>query len=326
MKFMIKPLAGQPVREGDTIVRYTGNSEPFLRGDVMYSERIGGTDENPIIKFATGLDADQIKFCNWFSEEQKVELEKLLEQYKPILETKFGVEALDSKNKYFWTKPEYYKIRIDNDTEGQVFDLKKPEQALLFFNIMGGAFLEVVAPNKTMAEVKGIPHYLVLETDVVDEVADDISVKTDAYVALRQLEKSEGGDALMYIAWCLQTETKGFGAYTRSTPKSELIKYHGEFIEGKLSKTKRNCPKDFVAYADKWLEGGLVKNKVMIEAYLKAADFYSYLNTNAENKYQLPSGVVLGATIEASVDSILKPRQAKDFEALRDVVESKGTE
>lgn len=335
MKFMIKSLAGRPEKEGDTFIRYTGNSEPFARGDEMGTTVIGslGIDPKtgvsiPKLKFKTGLDEDQVDFYGWFSPEQKVEHKKLIKEYRPIIAQYFGgKEVIDSTNGYFWfNDKERNRIKVTNDTLDKVFDMKNISHALLYFNVMGGAFLEVLAPTKTMSEERSIPHYIVIDTDFQDDIADDYISKGQAYALLMELEKIAEGDALLFLAWCLQSGNKSFGAYTRASNKSELIKYHSEFIEGKLSKTKRNCPKDFLNYAERWKEGGLVKNKLMMEAYLKAAEYYSYLNTNKENKYQLPSGTVIGNNMEDAVTNILKPKNVQDSDALRNFVEAKWKE
>lgn len=325
MKFMIKPNAGKPEKEGDAFIRYTGNAEPFSRTDEMKIKKVGVEPNGaPKLKYTTGLDEDQVKFYGWLTDEQKEEHLRLLREYKPIIaESQGGEDVIRSDNKYYWSSPERNIIRVVNETQNRIFDMSNPENAIVYFNIMAGAFLEVVAPTKQMAEDKQIPHYVLLESDVHDEVADDYSTKADAYMNLKIMDREEGGDALLFLAWVLQAKSKGFGAYTRSTPKTEILKYHGEFIEGKLSKTKRNCPKEFVQLTEKWKEGGLVREAIQIEAYLKAAEYYSYLNTNRENKYELPSGAVLGTTIEEAVETIRKPKNRKDLEALRTFVENK---
>lgn len=328
MKFMIKSVAGRPEKEGDTFIRYTGNSEPFGRGDEMASEKIGVLpDGTPKLRFRTGLEENQIQYMGWFSTEQKEEHKKLLREYRPKIANFFGGnEVIENTNRYFWYEDkERNRIKVTNDTLDKVFDMKNIPHALFYFNVMGGAFLEVIAPTKQMAEEKGIQHYLVIDTDFQDDVVDDYVTKANAYSLLTELDR-DGGDALLFLGWVLQSNTKGFGAYTRSSSKNELLKYHAEFIEGKLSKTKRNCPKDFITEATRWKEGGLLKNKLMMEAYLKAAEYYSYLNTNKENKYQLPSGTVLGNTILEAADTILKPKNVADSDALRNFVEAKWKE
>jgi hypothetical protein len=329
MKFMIKSVAGRPEKEGDTFIRYTGNAEPFARGDEMASEKIGVLpDGTSKLRFRTGLEENQIPYFGWLSEEQKNEHKKLLKEYRPKIANFFGGnEVIDPTNRYFWFEDkERNRIKVTNDTLDKVFDMKNIPHALFYFNVMGGAFLEVIAPTKQMAEEKGIQHYLVIDTDFQDDVVDDYVTKAEAFASMMELSKEAEGDALLYLAWVLQSNTKGFGAYTRSSSKSELIKYHAEFIEGKLSKTKRNCPKEFNEAYTRWKEGSLVKSKLMMEAYLKAAEYYAYLNTNKENKYQLPSGTIIGNTIAEATDTIMRPKQQADADALRNFVEAKWKE
>ena len=162
-----------------------------------------------------------------------------------------------------------------------------------------------------------------MESEENNSVADDYATKADAYVNLRDLKEDASGDALLYLAWVLQAKSQGFGGYTKATPKSELLKYHGQFIEGKLTKTKRNCPKEFVDLSNNWKEGGLLREAIQVEAYIKAGEFYSYVNTNREKKYELPSGLVLGVNIEEASETLRKPKNRKELDALRTFVENK---
>ncbi len=79
MRFLIRPLSDKPEKEGDVFIRYTGNSEPFARGDEMANTQVGvNADKSPIVKFRTGLDEDQIKFYGWFTKEEQEEYKKFL--------------------------------------------------------------------------------------------------------------------------------------------------------------------------------------------------------------------------------------------------------
>lgn len=331
MKFQIKSVAGKPKKEGDVFIRYEGISEPFRHSDSMGCSRIGvDKDGSAKLKFRTGLDEDQIDFYGWFNKEEKEQFREFLKNNRDLIVRNFGGEdVIDSTNKYFWLEDVDRNIfSIDNETLNIIYDTKNIEHCLLYINIIGGAFLELVAPTKEMAESPNtnLRYYVETESNFTDEDVDDYLTKAEAYSYLTELKDAEG-DSLLFLAWCLQSMTKSFGAYSRSSTKLELIKYHAEFIEGKLNKNaKKNTVKEFIDYSKKWKTGGLTREGLMVEAYLKAAEYYSYLNTNKDNKYELSSGLILGLNIEEACKKIRKPVNAEELQKLRDFVENKWKE
>lgn len=328
MKFQIKSVAGKPKKEGDVFIRYEGISEPFLHGDEMACTKVGvDKDGVPKLKFRTGLDEEQIQFYGWFNNDEKEAFKTFLKDNRERIVNAFGgEEVIDSTNRYFWLDDnDRNKFKIDNETLNIIYDTKNIEQCLLYINIAGGAFLQLVAPTKEMAESPrtDLRYYLEVESEFSDEEVNDYLTKAQAYSLLTELKDAEG-DSLLFLAWCLQSMTKTFGAYSRASSKLELIKYHAEFIEGKLNKNnKRNTIKDFIEYANKWKTGGLTRETIITEAYLKAAEYYSYLNTNKDNKYELSSGLILGLNIEEAIKKIRKPVNLQELEKLRDFVENK---
>lgn len=331
MKFQIKCVAGKPKKEGDVFIRYEGISEPFTHGDEMGCVKIGvDKDGTPKLKFRTGLDEDQVDFYGWFNTQEKAEFKEFLKNHREKIVRSFGGEdVVDSTNRYFWLDDvDRNRLKIDNETLNIVYDTNNLEHCLLYINIMGGAFLELVAPTKEMAESPrtGLRYYVEIESNFTDEDVDDYLTKAEAYSYLTELKDAEG-DSLLFLAWCLQSMAKSFGAYSRSSTKLELIKYHAEFIEGKLNKTgKKNTIKEFIEYSKKWKTGGLSREGLMVEAYLKAAEYYSYLNTNKDNKYELTSGLILGLNMEEAVKKIRKPVNTEELQKLRDFVENKWKE
>lgn len=324
IRFQIKNSAGKAEKEGDVIVRYSGTSEPFRR-TVERENRQIGVDANgkAKLKFVTGLDTKQVQFYKWFNPEEQAEVKKQIEDMTPLIQDRFGgQEIIDENNVYFWqTTPEIFKLQLSNENMDVFYDTKNPDHALLYLSIIGGAFMEVVAPTRDWADRHIIPHFLALETDTDYSENDDIT-RSDAHAALADLRKEEGTDALFILAWCMQYETKSFGGYLKSMPTKELINYHIKFIDGKLvSKRKRDTAKVFMDYYEKW-KAPQTRQKLMVEAYVKAGEYFAYINQR-EKKYTTSNGSVLGNTIDEAVTALLKPKMTIDLQELRDQVEKK---
>lgn len=326
-KFQIKSIMGTPTKEGDSIVRFSGLSETLNVGDVLASTQVV-RGASKIQKFKTGLEEDAVKFNNLISDSMKEEYIKQIREYKPILSEYYeGDEQIDSTNADFWKNPDIGRLKIVNSDLNKFYDTKNPRHALLYFNIMGGGYIDTIAPTRDLAEMNKVNFYIETENELQDELADDYVSKAKAFGLLTELASKADNEALLYLGWILHSNTKGFGSYNRSTSKTELFKMHGEFIEGKLvTKSKRACPIQFIETAEKWNDAKLGRPRLITESYLKAADRLAYLNTDKEGKYVLPSGLQLGLNYVESVDLLLKPKNTKDFEDLRDFVEKKWSE
>lgn len=328
IRFSIKDTSEKAEKEGDLIVRYSGLAEPFRRSSERQTTKVGVDGAgNPKIVFVTGLDEKKVPMYRWFSEEEKKELLKLIKEFKPgIIDAFGGVEVVDDKNQYFWgpENREVFKLFVTNETSEIFFDMERPAHALLYLSICAGAFIDVVAPNKEYAIRYQIPHYLSLETDEVSFDGEEDITRSDAHAALGKLRR-ETPEALLVLAWCLLFETTTFGGMNKATSPKDMINSFIKYIDGKLvTKRKRNCPKLFMQYAEKW-EKSQTRPSLYAEAYLKAGEYFALVNQR-EKKYTTASGTILGNTVSEAVDNLLKPKFSVDLEQLRDAVEAKWNE
>lgn len=329
MKFVIKNTQSKAEKEGDVLVRYSGVSEPFSR----HSERdvrVLDVDEkqNPIKwKFTTGLDEKQVPYYKWYSDEDKAELIKSIKTLRKTIEDYYGgADAVSPNNFYFWKKNvEVAKLSLTHADVDIFFDTDKPLHALLYLSIAAGAFMDLVAPTREWAERHQILHYMALEKEANDFQDEEDIKRSEAHAALGELRKDYGRDALYILAWCIQYETATFAAYSNSTPDKDLINYHIMFIDGKINtKRKRNCPRIFVEYAEKW-KGQKTRELLYVEAYVKAGEYYNYVSQR-DKKYVTSDGTILGNTVTEAVDNLVDPKFSVDFQKLRKQVEDKWNE
>lgn len=327
VRFVIKNTSAKADREGNLIVRYSGVSEPFNQKSERQVKKVGvDGGGNPRFVFTTGLDEDKVDLYHWYDEEEKKEVIEQIKEMKPRIAKAFGgIEILENNNVYFWRdNRDVYTVRVTNETSEMFFDTKNSSHALLYLSIIGGAFIDTIAPTKKYAEDKQVPHYLALESEAMDFNDEEEFSRNDAHYALAKM-KQESPEGLFYLGWVLQADTTSFGGYLKSTPMKTLVKYHIEFIDGKLqSKKKRNCPVLFLEYAKKW-EGQQTRDKVMTEAYVRAGEHYALINQR-EKKYVMSNGTVLGNTVAEAVANLHKSKFQQDYEILRDAVEKKWAE
>lgn len=327
IKFTIRNTPDKALREGDLIVRYSGIAEPFKRTSERETRRIGVDGAgNPKLEFTTGLDEDKVDFYHWYNDQEKKVIKKTLKELRPIIVKNFGGEdGLDSRNTFFWKDDRSVsRLTLTNEDIDVFYDTARPIHALLYLSIISGAFMDLVAPHKEWAERNQIPHYLALETESND-LSDEIEItRSDAHAALGYL-RHEQPEALYILAWCIQYDTNSFGAYNKSASNRDLVNYHIKYIDGKLqTKKKRNCPKTFIEYVDKW-KGQQTRPELYTEAYVKAGEYYSFIQQR-EKKYVTNDGTVLGNTITEAVENLHKPKFIQDYEKLRDLVEAKWAE
>lgn len=327
IRFAIKNTETKAEREGDTILRFSGVSEPFKRVSERFSSKIGkDAMGNPKVVYTTGLDEKKVKFFKWYNEEEQKVIVKQLKQLKPIITDFYGGDdVLSDTNSAFWGDTrDINRLSLTNEDMDVFYDTKNPAHALLYLSIISGAFMEMVAPTKDWAERNQIPHYLVLETDDIVEEEESVT-RSDAHAALSAFRKEGNHEALFIIAWCIQYDTSSFGAYLKTTPIRELNSYHTKYIDGKLqTKKKKNCPATFLSYAEKW-NGQQTRPSLYVEAYVKAGDYFSFLVKRNKN-FETLDGTVLGNTVDEAVATLLHPRNSVDFEKLRDLVEAKWKE
>lgn len=329
LKFVIKNTADKATKEGDLVVRYSGTGEPFNRHSDRDARTIETDEKGNAIKwrFATGLDEDQVEYYRWLSDEEKPVVVETIKSLKPSIVKFYGGERmLNPENAAFWQKRrDIGQLNITHENIDVFYDTSKPEHALLYLSIMSGAFLDTVAPNREWAESNQIPHYIALELEANDYSEEEDITRSDAHGELTLLRREFGKDALYILAWCLQYETSAFGAYNYSTSEKNLINYHIKYIDGKLQlKKKKNCPKTFLEYAEKWKKPQ-TRQLLYIEAYVKAGEYFNYI-TQREKKYVTSDGTILGNTIADAVKSLSSVKFKVDFDKLKEQVEAKWKE
>lgn len=329
IKFAIRNTADKAKKEGDSFVRFSGTAEPFDRA----CERAARATKHDAIgnptawNFVTGLDENLVEYYDWLSGDEKEFVKSTISELKPKIERYYGGKStLESQNDSFWKKRREISIlKVTNENIDVFYDTERPEHALLYLSILAGAFSDIVAPNREWAERYQLPHYLALEIEANDFGDEEDITRSDAHGELALLRKEFGKEALYILAWCLQYDTNAFGAYNYNTPEKDLINYHIKYIDGKLvSKKKRNMPKTFMDYAEKW-RGPQTRQLLMVEAYVKAGEYFNFI-TQREKKYVTSDGTILGNTINEAVTSLMKPKFKVDLENLRNQVEAKWKE
>lgn len=329
IKFAIRTVAEPAKKEGDSFVRYSGTGEPFNRDSERTSRTIETDREGNPTKwsFLTGLEEDQVEFYKWFTEEEKKIVMEAIQDLRPKIEKFYGGKNIIHPENYsFWKKRrDINKLKVTNENIDVFYDTARPEHALLYLSILGGAFSDIVAPNKDWADRLQIPHYLALEIETNDFGGDEDITRSDAHGELAMLRKEFGKDALYILAWCIQYDTNAFGAYSYQTSEKDLINYHIKYIDGKLqTKKKKNCPKTFLEYVTKW-RGAQTRPLLYAEAYVKAGEYFNYISQREKN-FVTSEGTVLGNTVAEAVTNLMKPKYKVDYETLRTQVEAKWKE
>lgn len=328
LKFAIRNTADKAKKEGDSFIRFSGTGEPFSRA-VERTSRVVETDgkgDPTKWRFATGLDSSKVEFYDWFTDAEKPVIAETITSLLPIIERFYGVTNLNPENYSFWKKrKDISELQVTHENIDVFFDTEKAEHALLYLSIVGGAFADIVAPNKEWAERNQIPHYLALEIETNDYGDEEDITRSDAHGELTNIRKEFGKDALYILAWCIQYDTNSFGAYNYSTTEKDLINYHIKYIDGKLQlKKKKNCPKTFMEYAEKW-RATQTRQLLYTEAFVKAGEYFNYINQR-EKKYVTSEGTILGNTIKEAVENLQKPKFRVDFDKLKESVEAKWKE
>jgi hypothetical protein len=329
IKFAIRNTASKAVKEGDSFIRFSGTGEPFSRHCERTSRAVESDNQGNPTKwtFTTGLDDNQVEFYKWYNEEEKSVVKKSINDLRPIIERFYGgANAINSENYSFWKRNrDVSHLNLAHENIDVFYDTEKPAHALLYLSIAGGAFSELVAPTKEWADRFQIPHYMAMEVEANNFGDEEDITRSDAHAALGELRKEFGKDAIYILAWCIQYDTNAFGAYNYSTAEKDLINYHIKFIDGKLqTKKKKNCPKTFIDYANKW-KGQQTRPLLYTEAYVKAGEYFNFINQR-EKKYVTSDGVILGSTIKEAVENLMKHKFNVDYEKLRDLVENKWKE
>ena len=329
IKFAIRNTADKAKKEGDTFIRYSGTAEPFDRSSQRDCKVIENDYQGNPTKwsFVTGLDEELVEYYKWFTDDEKEVVKDSIKNLKPKIEKWYGGSKMTNPENYsFWRKRrDIGTLRLSNGNIDVFYDTDSPEHALLYLSVVGGAFVDLVAPNRDWAERYQIPHYLALELETNEWGGEEDILRSDAHAELALLRKEFGKDALYILAWCLQYDTNAFGAYNYSTAEKDLINYHIKYIDGKLvTKKKRNMPKTFIEYVEKW-RAPQTRQLLYIEAYVKAGEYFNFISQR-EKKFVTSDGTILGNTVEEAVKSLMKPKFKIDLEALRKSVEDKWKE
>ena len=325
VRFQIKPTMAKAEMEGKEVINFSGESQPYRRKATRISEEIGlRPDGTKRLIYKTGLDPERVKYYWWFNEAEKEEIKKQLEESLPDIEHRYhGKEVIHEENVAFWKEQkEFYQVAIDEKTKSLFFDTKNPDHAILYFGILGGAFIDTIAPSRDFAIEKRIPHYIALEKDNDDEEFVDVSEKLKASANLFKLMEEGSEDALFILCWTALYNTKGFGSILKSMPKKDKATYLHMFIEGELvDKKKKLCAKTFNQYVERWNSPQL-RDKLYAEAYIKAGEQYALVVTK-DRKYETTWGTSLGNTIDEAVDKITQKRFANDLKQLMEEVGKK---
>lgn len=328
-RFSIRETPPKAQKEGEEIIKGSGISEPYRHSTERQTNKVGIDGAgNAIVRYVTGLDTDKVDLYRWLTTDEERELmRKQIDELRPLITKAYGGDkVVEETNKFFWGREnkEVNRILVHNATDQVFMDTKTPSHALLYLSIMAGAFMEVVAPTKDWAEAFQVPHYLALETDDNQFDGDEDITRSEAHAALISLQK-ESPEALMILSWCVLSDTTTFGGVNKATSQRELMTSLVKFIDGKLvSRKKRNCPKTFMDYAERWKKP-LTKNALYVEAYLRAGEHFALINQR-EKRYTTANGTALGNTVKEAVETLLKPKFQVDLEQLRDAVETKWTE
>lgn len=329
LKFAIRNTADRAKKEGDSFVRFSGTGEPFNRFCERTSQTIETDPQGSPTKwkFVTGIEEGDVDYYKWFTEEEKQVVKETIKNLRPNIAKFYGGESsLNPENYTFWKRrKDINNLVITHENIDIFYDTEKPEHALLYLSIIGGAFSDIVAPNRDWADMHQIPHYLALEIESNDYGEEEDITRSDAHGELALIRKEFGKDALYILAWCIQYDTNAFGAYNYSTAEKDLINYHIKFIDGKLqTKKKKNCPKTFLDYAGRW-RAPQTRQLLYTEAYVKAGEYFNFISQR-EKKYVTSDGTILGNTVAEAVANLQKPKFNVDFEKLREQVEAKWKE
>ncbi len=199
------------------------------------------------------------------------------------------------------------------------FDTKEPFHELLYWKIAGGGYADEIAPSHEAALEFGLPFYMTELEEEAERRTEDVSSKVKALSLLEKLSEKKSTEDMLWMAWMLHPSNMGF---TKATPKATLFNAHYEFIEGKLvKKAKKACSKQFIeAYQL------LTTNKTaaIAKALVNAGDYFGLVYTTKEGQLSTrKNNLLLGATPEEAVETLLRPINQSELELLRQDVEEK---
>lgn len=320
-RFMIKSMRPEEEKIGGNIKFGSGEQVPFKHSLVLHGRGVGETPKgDTILEYVTGLEETNIDYNIFFpKDEDKVALKKLQKEDRELLSKVYSKDELKPTNEFFWVKNGKGSFSVTNETLSTFFDTKNPEHALLYWKIVGGGYSDAIAPTYEHASQFALPFYLTEMEEEAERRSEDIGIKGKAYAALEDLSEKKSTEDMLWIAWSLPDVTQGF---TMRTPKATLYTVLFEYIEGKLvKKAKKSCAKQFLEVYNLIKKD---KTRAIAIAVIRAAEYFSLIFTNKEGQLELRSErKVLGASVEAAIETLLKPTNIESLEGLREDVDAK---
>lgn len=313
-RFAIRSTRPEEQKEGNKIIFGTGVQVPFFHTCTLFASQV---DEGKV-EYITGLEPRHIKYSKYFTEEEKKSLLVRQEEDLKILHEAYGKAKLQSDNQYFWGEASMFVI--NNETLDTFFDTEQPAHTLLYWKIMGGGYSDEIGPTFDIAQAFALPFYMTEIEEQAERETVDVSDKVEAYARLEELSKKKSNQDLLWIAWMILPP--GQSGYTGATPTASLFKILYEFIEGKLvKKAKKACSKQFIEAAA-LLKGD--RTRAIAKAIVKAGDHFGDVYTDKEGFLATRrTNLRLGHDENEAVETLLKPINQEELQALRDSIEDK---
>lgn len=314
-RFAIRSTRPDEQKHGNAIVFGTGEQVPFAHSCELTVFQISEKE----FEYLTGLEPKHIKTAPYYTAEEKTALAKQqTEDLKKLVEL-FGKDRIKADNKFFWE--DHARFLLTNETLSTFFDADEahPDHILLRWKILGGGYIEEIAPSYEIAQQYGAPFYMTEFEEEAERQTEDISSKVKAYVLLEELDEKKSAEDLLWLSWALHPSNMG---YTQRTAKATLYKAHYEYIEGLLVKSKKkSCSKQFI---DAVALLKTDKTRLIARAILNASDYFGLVFQNKEGKYQTRGkGTILGSDVDEAVETFLRGENIEELEAIREEVEKK---
>jgi len=312
-KFAIRSTRPLVQKSGGAIIFGTGEDVPFSHTCELTVFQV----DKDKFEYVTGLEERHIKYSKHFSEEEIKILLKQQKEDRKALEDAYGKERLAPTNHYFWEGKSAF--RLNNEVLGMFFDTREPEHLLLYWKIMGGGYDDEIGPTHSSAAARALPFYMTESEEEAERRGEATGHKVKAFSLLEELKDKKSAEDMLWLAWILHPANRG---YTKATPPATLYQAHAEFIEGLLkTKSKKSCPKQFIEAVT------LIKTdrtRAIAQAVVHAGDYLGIIFPDKEGKIRMKgSETILGKELMEVVDTLLKPANYKELEALRDEVEKR---
>jgi hypothetical protein len=313
MKFRLSVVDNSPEQMfGNTVNIETAKNLQIFHTESINTLRLSDTQ----LRYNTGFIPEPIKRNKYFtSEEKEVLLKAQKEAANRFREEVLGDKKanIDESNKYFWEQPENGSLVITLETSRTIYDTSKMNHLLLYWQIMSDAF-GLVGVNLDHAISKNAPYFLQELKDAEVRESEEEMSKIDAFGLLSELKAKGDNEALLYLCWSLGDKKDKMQGFTKATQGATLMKSLYNYINGdtKDSRKKQTVREFTRAYT----EYNSDKDKFMIKVVVKVLDYHNQIFTNKENMYVTQSGVLLGNTIEESIEKLSKKGNSDILEEL----------